>query len=304
VNYHGVLPDGYVVRDLFLDGNLVSKQTLRKQIRLLKDQYHVISPGEFRKWLEGAAELTSRAVLITCDDGLLNTLTDMLPVLKSEGVPCLFFILGASTRTHGSRLWYEELYQLLTHETHDSVMNARRVAVFRAHWWQAVLEMSGLDPAQREDRIGRLRNRHRQKIVDSFPTRWRLLNSDQLRQLADAGMEIGAHTLSHPVLSACDEGLARREIKESKLELERILGKPVWAFAYPFGNPETMGDREVKLAREFGFTCAFVNTGGGMVDRSQPFTLARTHVTAQMSLAEFEAHLSGFHQRLQRAARG
>jgi peptidoglycan/xylan/chitin deacetylase (PgdA/CDA1 family) len=117
-------------------------------------------------------------------------------------------------------------------------------------------------------------------------------------------MEIGAHTLSHPVLSACSEDLARQEIAESKRELERILGKPVWAFAYPFGNPGTMGDREVRLAREAGFTCAFVNTGGGTVDRSQRFKLSRTHVTAEMKLSEFEAHVSGLHHRLQHAVRG
>jgi hypothetical protein len=65
-----------------------------------------------------------------------------------------------------------------------------------------------------------------------------------------------------------------------------------------------MGEREVNLAREAGFECAFINVGGGSADPSQPLALERTHLTADMSLAEFEAHLSGFHNRLQVAVRG
>jgi len=302
VNYHGVFPDGYASRDPFLDGNLVSKETLRKQLQMLKRRYDVISPDEFRKWLNRDVNIPPRAVLITCDDGLRNTLTDMLPVLESEGVSCLFFVLGACCHDEESGLWYEELYQLMAGEL-DNAKDAGGLADFHSRWWQTVRVASRLDLDERKEWMRNLRSRCGKATDRSATRRWCLLNADQLRQLAAAGMEIGAHTVSHPILSACGEDLARREFEDSKRELERVLGRPVWAFAYPFGNPGTMGDREVRLAREAGFTCAFVNTGGGVVDRSQPFALSRTHVTAQMNLAEFEAHVTGLHERLQRAVR-
>jgi len=303
VNYHGILPDDYASGDSFLDGNLVAKDTLWRQLQLLKCRYHIISPDDFHNWLDGRADIPPRAVLLTCDDGLLNTLTDMLPLLANEGVPCLFFVLGASCCHTETRLWYEELYQLLAYERNKG-KDKGNVADFRARWWQTVQEVSALDRREREEWMGTLNVRCEQAINRSAPKRWCLLTSDQLKQLAAAGMEIGAHTLSHLVLSACSEDVVRQEIQSSKQELERVLGRSVWAFAYPFGNPATMGDREVRLAREAGFACAFVNTGGGAVDRSQPFVLARAHVTAQMGLGEFEAHISGFHQRLQHAVRG
>jgi len=112
--------------------------------------------------------------------------------------------------------------------------------------------------------------------------------------LASSGMRIGAHTMSHPVLAQCSEDEARREVTQIRTDLERLLGDKVWAFAYPFGNPATMGEREVNLAREAGFECAFVNVGGGAVDPSQRFALARTHVTADMSLAESRLTLVDF----------
>jgi peptidoglycan/xylan/chitin deacetylase (PgdA/CDA1 family) len=116
-------------------------------------------------------------------------------------------------------------------------------------------------------------------------------------------MTVGAHTRTHPVLSLCSDEEARREIQESKAEIESALGRPVWAFAYPFGNPATVGAREFRLAREAGFSCAFLNVEH-WAGQSGPLALPRTHVSGDMDLAEFEAHLSGFHTRLQRALGG
>lgn len=128
------------------------------------------------------------------------------------------------------------------------------------------------------------------------------MNVTELRELAKSGMTIGAHTLTHPVLSQCCEEEARREILHSKIDLERALGRPIWAFAYPFGNPATMGQRELRLARDSGFSCAFVNVGRWSAAPSDSAALPRTHVTSNMKLPEFAAHLSGLHTRLQRAA--
>jgi peptidoglycan/xylan/chitin deacetylase (PgdA/CDA1 family) len=117
-------------------------------------------------------------------------------------------------------------------------------------------------------------------------------------------MSIGAHTLTHPVLSLCSEEEARREIQDSKIAIENALGRPVWAFAYPFGNSSTMGQREVRLTREAAFACAFLNvehwTGGGPIH----FILPRIHVALNTTLPELAAHVSGLHTRLQRVVGG
>src|SRR5208282_4653093 len=114
VTYHGVLPKGYKVIDSQLDGNLVSAEHLRQQIRFLKTHYELISPDDFRDSCQGKCELPPRAVLLTCDDGLRNHLTTMLPVLQETAVRCLFFVTGASRGKPATMLWHEQLYlQLL-----------------------------------------------------------------------------------------------------------------------------------------------------------------------------------------------
>jgi hypothetical protein len=81
LTYHGVLPAGYKIVNPDLDGNLLSADSFRRQLRFLKDQYNVISPEEFLLWCETKHELPPRSVLLTCDDGLRNCLVDMLPIL-------------------------------------------------------------------------------------------------------------------------------------------------------------------------------------------------------------------------------
>jgi peptidoglycan/xylan/chitin deacetylase (PgdA/CDA1 family) len=313
VNYHGVIPMDYSTADPFIDGNLVRLEVFRRQLAFLKTHYHVIPPDHFRAWIENGTTLPPRSVLITCDDGLLNTLTDMLPILESESLPCLFFMTGASCRESPGMLWYEELYHLLNSARTQGIELPPPTATDEAaqtppttspgQWWETVQLASKLNAEARADWLSRLRNRCGLLEVFASHRRWRLLNLHELRRLAAAGMIIGAHTMTHPVLAQCSEEEARREIRESKLEIERAIGMPVWAFAYPFGNPSTMGHREVRLAREAGFSCAFLNVGGN-TDRSTPFELCRTHVSADMNLAELEAHMVGFHTSLQRVMRG
>src|SRR5207244_1664957 len=101
---------GYERVDSTLDGSLVSAQIFRRQLRLLKANYNVVSPDDVLLWCEGRQELPGRAVLLTCDDGLLNNLTDMLPILQEEGLRGLFFVTAASAGEAPIMLWYEELF--------------------------------------------------------------------------------------------------------------------------------------------------------------------------------------------------
>ncbi len=313
VNYHGVIPPGYTSSDVFLDGNLVSLEGLQKQLRFLKTNYEIVQPEAFREWVLNGRALPARAVLVTCDDGLANVLDNMFAIFRGEGIECLFFITGASCSESPGMLWYEELYHLLRSgqlsETELQLLlgdSAPQLTTgsFQAVWWRAVLGASRLSASARSDMMGALRSKCPADSSTLCESRWRLMNLRELLRLARAGATIGAHTMTHPVLSECSQEESFREISESKVALERALGKQVWAFAYPFGNPATMGPREQDLARQAGFECAFLNAGGGFAERSHPFALSRTHITADMSIAELEAHMIGFHARLQNAVRG
>ena len=318
VTYHGVLPQGYEVADEVFDSNLLPPEAFRRQIRLLKARYSVISPDEMLAWSEKKLDLPSRAVLVTCDDGLVNNLTEMLPVLEEESVRCLFFVTGASCHDEPATLWYEELFLLLLRAPAGSFkISSADIEISgtlagrdqrRALWWNSVKQLSQVGAASRNAFLDAARVHLRTGDSDaSFPTndlpsqrRFRLLNRGELKQLESAGMTIGAHSMSHPLLSRLPPELARAEITESRAGLEAALGKRVWAFAYPFGDAQSVTPEILVMARDAGYAAAFLNWGGGLGAELPPFAIPRVHVTASMDLAELEAHVAGFYSSLQR----
>jgi len=319
VTYHGVLPQGYEPVDPAFDGNLISAEMLRRQLRLLKAHYNVISSEDALAWREGRRELPPRAVLLTCDDGLLSCLTDMLPVLQQEGVSCLFFVTGASAGESRMMLWYEELFLLLLRAAAGHFEISSEGVVIegelgsreqrRGIWWNSVKRLSQVDELSRVSFLRALRMQFKLEAERAFDEenpascrRFGLLKCGELRELASAGMTIGAHTMSHPMLSQLPIESAYAEISEGRRRLESALQQQVWAFAYPFGDPQSVTAEVLAMPKKAGYEAAFLNFGGGLGVDLPPFALPRVHVTAGMGLAEFEAQVSGFHARWQRRA--
>jgi peptidoglycan/xylan/chitin deacetylase (PgdA/CDA1 family) len=319
VTYHGVLPAGYEPIDRALDGNLIGRDMLRLQLKLLKTHYQVIGAEELLAWRQGRAQLPERAVLITCDDGLLNCLTDMLPVLQQESLPCLFFVTGASAQDARSSLWYEDMFRAVLGLPNGLFEISAEGVLVRAEvgspadrrdlWWDLVKRLSGLDAVRRSaflSALGRKLEIPPARELDDekspFCRRYGLLTRSELQQIMAAGMSIGAHTISHPMLSEMARVSAYDEVANSRLLLESSFGHRVWAFAYPFGNPQSVTPEVLAIPEKAGYEVAFLNFGGGLGSRPVPYALPRVHVTADMNLAEFDAHVSGFYLRLQRLA--
>jgi peptidoglycan/xylan/chitin deacetylase (PgdA/CDA1 family) len=319
LTYHGVLPAGYSIVDPALDGSLLSADSFRRQLRFLTEQYNVISPEEFLLWCETRHELLPRSVLLTCDDGLRNSLFEMLPILQEAGLKCLFFVTGASLANTPTMLWYEELYLMFLAGPENFALELLEIGPRayktrqekRFSWWELVRKLSRYDLNRRRSFLERIRMQlglseqwdaeYRQDPARN--RRFLVLNQAEVRQLAGAGMGIGAHTNSHPMLSQSSPDEAWSEISGSKQNLEQALGREISALAYPFGDSLSVTSREIQMAERAGFQCAFLNVAGGFGTETPRFSLPRVHITADMSLAEFEAHISGFHRSLRELLR-
>jgi peptidoglycan/xylan/chitin deacetylase (PgdA/CDA1 family) len=321
LTYHGVLPAGYTPIDPDLDGSLVSADSFRQQLRFVKQQYNAISPQEFLLWCESGRKLPPRSVLLTCDDGLRNSLTDMLPILREFDLPCLFFVTGASLADTPTMLWYEELYMMFLAAPESFTVELLEIGLNactesrkekRILWWVLVRKLSGYDFGFRQAFLERIRmqlglterwdDEYREDPVLS--RRFLVTNRTELCELAATeGAAIGAHTMSHPVLSRSSPQTAWTEVTDCKLGLEHALDRNVWALAYPFGDPSSVTSREMQMAERAGYRCAFVNVGGSFGAKIPRYALPRMHIAASMTMPEFEAHLSGFHRSLQQLFR-
>ena len=315
LTYHGVLPAEYKVVDPRLDGNLLSLKSFRDQLQFLQDRYNIISPREFLHWCQGSCELPARSVLLTCDDGLRNCFYDMLPLLQEFEIQCLFFVTGASLSRAPTMLWYEQLYLMILAAHQDFTVELPETeerfqaspSTKHSAWWELLKKLSQYDPERRKRLLETIRvqsglgeNWEAKYNEDSaLSRRFLLLNECELKQLVASGACIGAHTLSHPMLSQSSTEAAWKEISESKRALDQALGQETWAFAYPFGDSTSVTLREVEMAERAEFRAAFMNCGGSLGTPATRFALPRVHITSEMTLAEFEAHISGFHRSLQ-----
>ncbi|MFJ1301536.1 polysaccharide deacetylase family protein [Pseudomonadota bacterium AL_CKDN230030165-1A_HGKHYDSX7] len=111
-----------------------------------------------------------------------------------------------------------------------------------------------------------------------------LMSADEMRQWHALGQEVGSHTLDHVHLPRIAPDEARRQIRDSKDALEQVVGAPVTAFCYPYGDnsPEHRD-----MAREAGYDNATLTVRGLASERDDPFGLPRVTVSRSTHLLRF-----------------
>ena len=225
--------------------------------------------------------LPERALAITFDDGYADNHDQALPILLRHDLSATFFI--ATGYLDGGRMWNDTVIEAVRRSTrpslplHELGLSAdepmpldsdanRRLAIDRAI--RALMYRASAQRAGLADELARL--------AGVAPLDAPMMRSAQVAALHQAGMQIGAHTVSHPILAQLDEPAARTEIEEGKQSLERLIGAQVSLFAYPHGLPDAdYSAATVALVREAGFDAA-VSTAWGAADAANdPFQLPR-----------------------------
>lgn len=118
----------------------------------------------------------------------------------------------------------------------------------------------------------------------------RMLNWRELAELDQAGIEIGAHTCTHPQLDQIPQKLMREELYASKSLLEDNLGLKVPGLAYPYGYSSA---RVRQVARELGYEYAYAVGNSLATGAAGPFTLPRVTVQRATSIGEFRKIVNG-----------
>jgi peptidoglycan/xylan/chitin deacetylase (PgdA/CDA1 family) len=102
-----------------------------------------------------------------------------------------------------------------------------------------------------------------------------MLTWDDVHALGGLGFSIGAHTVSHPILSRVKPARAWAEILGSRTAIESTLGSPPRTFAYPNGGPDDYTTTVTRLVREAGFRCAVTTRFGVNTRTTSPYELRR-----------------------------
>lgn len=247
------------------------------QMRALSRLFTPLPLGEAVGRLRNG-NLPARAACVTFDDGYRDNADVALPILRRHGIPATFFI--ATGYLNGGRMWNDtvvesvracalpelDLQSLGIGVVPLSTPEGRRKAI-----GQILPALKYLPGAEREAKAVAI-----EAIAGAPLPRDLMMRDDAVRALRKAGMEIGAHTATHPILTRLPAADARREINESRECLAAILDEPVSLFAYPNGKPgQDYAGEHVRMVRDAGFTAA-VSTAPGVASRnSDLFQLPR-----------------------------
>lgn len=231
-----------------------------------------------------SGNLPARAAAITFDDGYADNHDVALPILQRHGLSATFFI--ATSFLDGGRMWNDTVVEAIR-RCPDGTLDLRGIEgladAATAHW---TLNTPASRTAAIRGVLGRIKYelpQQRQRLVDEVAQHAGvvlpddlMMRSEQVLALHRAGMQIGAHTHTHPILARLDAASARAEILRSKQQLESLISAPVDLFAYPNGRPgQDYSAESVDLVRDLGFTAA-VSTAVGAADRhADPLQLPR-----------------------------
>lgn len=247
------------------------------RMRWVREWFNVLPLGSAIDSLY-AGTIPSRALSITFDDGYADNVDLAAPILHRLGMTATFFV---STGFVGGGCMFNDRVIEAIRRAGSNVIDLTSLGLSsytldsagaRGQAIESILTGIKHLPQDRRDAVA-------DAIVaaaGSGAPMELMMRPGQLRRLGELGMDIGAHTVTHPILSRVSVATAEAEMRQSKNELEKILGRRVDLFAYPNGVPgQDYGKEHATLARECGFSAAVSTAWGAASTRSDRFQLPR-----------------------------
>jgi peptidoglycan/xylan/chitin deacetylase (PgdA/CDA1 family) len=273
LNYHRVLQSA--------DPLLESEPDIHAfhwQMELLSDCFNVMPLYEAIECL-AKERMPPRAVCISFDDGYRSVHDFALPILKKFGLPATVFV--TTGYIDGGVMWNDRIIdaiqflpsrQLDLRDIGLGIHYLEHVRDQRAAMNKLTNVSKYMRPKARDDLAQRLK-----ELVGDNPANGLMLTREMISNLVNQGIEIGAHTITHPILTSLDDVSARDEILVSKQQLESITGRPTRLFAYPNGKfGVDFDDRHVQMAKDAGFLAAFTTSSGAATSKHDRFQLPRS----------------------------
>jgi peptidoglycan/xylan/chitin deacetylase (PgdA/CDA1 family) len=275
----------------------ISARAFAEQVEYLAAHYTLVPLSRLAGCLR-KRELPPRLAAITIDDGYRDAYEIAFPILRKHCAPATVFVV--TEFVEGTAwLWTDKARYLATgaaarafeigiggHDLRLELNGAASRAV------AAGLINAALKPLSEEARdalVERLAFELGVKLPERPPAEYGAINWRQAREMADAGVEIGSHTLTHPILTGLGGARLREEVAQSRDRIQNAIGRKVGTFCYPNGDYDLRTQLEVARA---GYQLAVTTDVGLNNERNDPLALRRIH--GEYDLARFVKNTSGF----------
>jgi peptidoglycan/xylan/chitin deacetylase (PgdA/CDA1 family) len=263
-------------------GQAVTSNNFARHLAILRSKYRLETvDGLLSALLESAVE--DGTVVVTFDDGYADVLQNAAPIAAERGVPLHLFVTVQPV-VDGTRFWWDRLAAaVLGSDVGEQKLNlgnlrlqlddgrSRTAAYYTVH-----TRLKRLRPEERDRQLN--------EVLDQVPERddidlGRPLSPGELSTFASApGMEVGAHTLSHPALGVLSDEEQRRELAESRHALQELTGRAADTVAYPFGKAADINAETPGIAADVGYVAGFTTIAELVTNRANPLLLPRLTV--------------------------
>ena len=249
----------------------VPLEIFEAQLRFFRRACAVLSLDDILARVQDGKPLPPRCVALTCDDGYREVLTLALPRLRRLRLPMTLYV--TTEVCERGWLWPDLVRHAIrtTREarvTLDALPDEPRTFALASEA-DKLKTLRQLDPrlkripnASKWQVLAELARKLLKADVASIRIPGLMLTWDEVRELNREGVDIGSHTVTHPIMTQISEEGAEQEIRDSKRLLEQQLDHPVRHFCYPNGSAEDFSPAIERMVQEAGFVSATTTIPG------------------------------------------
>lgn len=267
------------------------------QVDYLCRHFEPVSCRQIADALDHKAPLPRNAVAITFDDGYGDFMDHAFPILRRAGVPATIFV-ATDYVANREPYWFDLVSSVLR----IAPVGAIRLPPFaeglpredgiesRAHASYVVLAyLKSCPDAARISFLQALKSAYPEIVSAASEGLGRSLTWEQMREIQASGIEVGAHTASHPCLGRLEEAQLQQELEAPKRLIESELGVECPSMAYPFGGRSSFSGLVLGAVKRAGYRVGVTYLPGiNTLSPAARYTLARQHVERYTTRAHFE----------------
>lgn len=221
--------------------------------------------------------LPQRAICVTFDDGYRDNAEVAYPILKKHNIPATFFV--ASGFLDGGRMWNDTVIETVRNcQDKELSLIDLGLGTFLTETEQAkeksaqtiIQQIKHLPQDERDQKVAGISS-----YAKGLPNDL-MMDSVQVKNMAEQGVSIGGHTVTHPILATLTAKKAEQEIRQGKQELESITQQAITEFACPNGKPgQDYLPEHVDIIKKLGFKLAVSTQWGVSNSNSDIYQLNR-----------------------------
>jgi len=295
ITYHRIIdPEkiGYANREVVS----AAPEEFERQMAFVEKNFTSINFFDLKNIIEGSMPVPENPIIITFDDGYKDNYDFAFPVLKKMGLKSVVFLATGFIGTHKMFWWDRVSYNIL--RTEESFLSLPSL-------YNNQIELPESRYAFIEDLLNKIKTMPDSKkncIIDELQECCGLDNNasnstmmdwDMAVEMQKGGVELGAHTVNHPVLSQIESDiLLEQEIKLSADTIAMKTGVRPVSFCYPVGKESSFNDNVVRAVKKQGFSFAVTLVHGvNHVPHMDVFRMNRLNVNYMDSFEEYKAKL-------------